>query len=433
MSSSSPSSPSSLLFYQQIEPNSNNPRNARISHLKRFICVLLSFSIIILCNIVGSGMNYDIGTSSSSSSSSSRLGGLGDSLASATESFWKSNGTAEKEVSFKINQDDDFNDIDGEDEEDTLELEDDYYFDENDSEADDTRTDVPSQPFNTHNPHGKSWCSYATCHNSPLCEPCQRRYLFILATARSGSTTLLRMLNTLPNVRLGGENLNTLFKTYEVIYNLKDDEENHAPKLKDNGEGVPDGPMMHHPIPQGAYACPTQLWIETLNPPPEKVIRQSHLGHRPSVEEYDQYKILGLKSVRFHLGNWTAVQAAEYLRTNFPCARIILNYRSNVESQLESISSRFSASTRTSSELEEFNSFQRDLAHDLGPDMATLLDMNEWKDNVEVINDAVDWLGFQNCRFQELVHENHDGYQRDEEHGVELSKDCWYPYKRVEP
>jgi hypothetical protein len=56
------------------------------------------------------------------------------------------------------------------------------------------------QPFNKTNPFNSSWCPGALCHNSPICAPCNKRYLFILATGRSGSTSLLEMMNKLPNV-----------------------------------------------------------------------------------------------------------------------------------------------------------------------------------------------------------------------------------------
>jgi hypothetical protein len=56
------------------------------------------------------------------------------------------------------------------------------------------------QPFNETNPHKTSWCPKASCHNSPICAPCNKRFLFILATGRSGSTSLLDMMNKLPNV-----------------------------------------------------------------------------------------------------------------------------------------------------------------------------------------------------------------------------------------
>ena len=47
-----------------------------------------------------------------------------------------------------------------------------------------------------------TWCPNATCMNSPLCQPCNQRFLFILTTPRAASTTLLSMINYLPNVSL---------------------------------------------------------------------------------------------------------------------------------------------------------------------------------------------------------------------------------------
>merc|ERR1712176_1668174 len=73
------------------------------------------------------------------------------------------------------------------------------------------------KPFNETNPH-KQWCPNATitCHNSPLCTPCNRRYAFVFATARSGSTTLLQTMNELPHVRMSGENDNAFKKAHNL-------------------------------------------------------------------------------------------------------------------------------------------------------------------------------------------------------------------------
>ena len=100
---------------------------------------------------------------------------------------------------------------------------------------------------------------------------------------------------------------------------------------------------------------------------------------------------------------------------------------------MESVGTNFIKSGGTEDELVQYNSFQVALAQELGSDTAKLIDMNNWKDNVSVLNDVVDWLGFKGCAFQELVHENHDGYGRDTDHDVDLGTNCWYPYKKVEP
>jgi len=75
------------------------------------------------------------------------------------------------------------------------------------------------EPFNRTNPH-IGWCSHANCSNSPICTPCRRRFLLIISTGRSGSTTLLSMMNQLPGVRLAGENRNEILKEMDATNNL---------------------------------------------------------------------------------------------------------------------------------------------------------------------------------------------------------------------
>lgn len=293
-----------------------------------------------------------------------------------------------------------------------------------------TFTNDATKPFNSHNPHQLTWCPNATCTNSPICHPCDRRYILILATARSGSTTLLRMFGSLPNVRLAGENINTLKKMYDVQWNLVSGSQN-GPVMKANGRGRASGPFARHPIPVGSYACPTQQFLNALNPPSHNAMLRAK---SPKVlEEEDRDTILGFKSVRFHLGDWTVQQGATFLKENFPCSKVVLNIRSNVDNQISSVGTNFIKSGRTRDELIEYNSFQMALADELGEDMARLIDMNDWKEDVSVLNDVIKWMGFKGCAFQELVHENHDGYGRDTEHKVDLGKNCWYPYKKQEP
>ena len=238
------------------------------------------------------------------------------------------------------------------------------------------------------------------------------------------------MLGSLPNVRLAGENINTLYKLYQVQYNLVGDSHN-GPVMKDNGRGRASGPFLRNPIPVGSYACPTQQFINALNPPPHNAMLRSKTPQ--ALEEYDEYTILGFKTVRFHLGDWSVQEGAAFLRDNFPCSKIILNIRSNVDSQISSVDTNFIQSGRTREELLQYNSFQKDLAEELGTDMAKLIDMKDWKDNVQIFNEVIQWLGFKGCAFRELVHENYNGYGRDTEHKVDLGENCWYPYKKHEP
>ena len=50
-------------------------------------------------------------------------------------------------------------------------------------------------------------------------------------------------------------------------------------------------------------------------------------------------------------------------------------------------------------------------------------------DNMSVLNSVVEWLGFKDCNFTSIAHENHDGYHRDEKfRNPFVGSNCRYPY-----
>ena len=139
---------------------------------------------------------------------------------------------------------------------------------------------------------------------------------------------------------------------------------------------------------------------------------------------------MGCKTIRFHKTDLNVKNSAEYLKEAFPCSRIIVNIRSNIQSQLDSIQGNFQkvTNTTTGESIERFNQFLIDLAKELGSDMAKVLDSSEWVEDVNVLNDVVDWLGFENCKFTSIVHENSNGFGRDHETDVGIDHACHYPY-----
>ncbi len=287
-----------------------------------------------------------------------------------------------------------------------------------------TITSPSYEAFNTTNPHETSWCPNAKCQNSPICVPCNRRYLFIVATGRSGSTTLLSMLNYLPNVRLSGENNDELFIASRLESNLRTSK-GHS--ILEQHYDHKDASWMHNGIPEQAMACPIQDIFYTINPPPAKVQRRVNVQGEPSLEEYDRDKILGLKTVRIHQKHtWSPKLAAEFFKENFPCSRVVVNIRSDIDSQIES---RANLGWKVDAdELKRGNEFLKNFSEYLGDDMARLIDMNEWTGDggVAVLNSILEWLGYSDCHFQELLHENHDGYGTDTTH-IDLGGQCHYP------
>ena len=285
------------------------------------------------------------------------------------------------------------------------------------------------EPFNHTNPHGNSWCPTAMCYNSPLCLPCNQRFLFIIATGRSGSTTLLNMFNKLPNVRLAGENYNALYEAYKLAtffdHNPKkfEDEETIA-KGKFEVDNIEEGAFAHNAIPLGLMGCLMQQYMRYLDPPkftPDGLLKDSD-------EERNQ--VLGAKIIRLQNADWHPQEAADFFEQNFPCSRFLINIRSDMEEQLQSISSTFHKGKKKKKdnnmedELLRKNHFLLQLHDILGNDRSKMIDMSIWKDDISVLNNVVDWLGFKDCAFDALLHENFDGYGRDHQTNVHVGDNC---------
>jgi len=305
--------------------------------------------------------------------------------------------------------------------------------------------------FNQTNPHRHSWCPNATCNNSPICAPCNRRYLFIISTARAGSTTLLQMFNSLPNVRLSGENNGELFIASLLQTNLRAiDQENAV--LDDNGTA--DGAWIHNKIPSQAMACPVQHVANTLNPPPAKILHSVNETTKPSIVEYDDSKIFGMKTIRIHLNktkvlgpthsirihtDWQPEEAADFFKINFPCSRILVNIRSDLTGLANSVTSTngFEAKGSTLEPNDMFpiiidrfkkaNQFLRSFATIVGTDSGMLLDMNEWSKDISQLNDLLKWMGYVDCNFQTILHVNRNGYDKDKTK-LHLGDKCRYQH-----
>lgn len=290
---------------------------------------------------------------------------------------------------------------------------------------------IPTALFNHTNPFEKHWCPNAKCFNSPNCAPCNQRFLFIIATGRSGSTTLMKMLNQLPNVRLSGENYNILYEASKLysFFDHKDRKKNFVKKdTREKGvfmhETVKEGAFKHNAMPIGSMACVTQKLLRTINPPNFLDVSSSPVHHG----EAESKKIIGAKLIRIHNGSWSSMESVQFFKENFPCARFIVNIRSNVENQIKSMSSAFKIEEERREEkkwyLERHNEFLKSFQSLMGDESARLVDLSQWKNDTSIINDVVEWLGFEKCAFRSLLHENHDGYKHDLTTDTGLGDDC---------
>ena len=279
-----------------------------------------------------------------------------------------------------------------------------------------------------------AWCPNAACSNSALCQPCKQRFLFILSTGRAASTTLLDMINHLPNVRLGGENKNTMYIASTIETNLKTQGFGGL-RSKVRARSSSNDPWFHHEIPEQAMACTFQKVLETINPPPDEIQQQiiSSSGNGASgilnLDDYETSQIIGAKMIRIQGGNWTALEASEFFKYNFPCAKYIFNTRLDIESQLASYNRYFhhiDNMTNAVLKLKKENDFLAQLMQYMGEEMARMIYMEEWTNNVTQLNEVVEWLGFLNCQYDKVLHNNKNGYEGVKS-PIDVGSDCRAP------
>jgi hypothetical protein len=206
------------------------------------------------------------------------------------------------------------------------------------------------------------------------------------------------MLGSLPNVRLSGENNDQLKVMKRAVDNIRL-KENFIANTNDNTS-----PWGHNAVPEGAYSCVVQTMMETINPPGEKVANSND----------DANTIIGFKTVRFleNVERDEELQPlAEYLKESFPCARFIVNIRSDTESQAESWGKSFHGDKEDSlHQIADLNRRMGLLAELLGSDSAYFLDSTDWINDVKHLNLVVNWLGFsKSCAFDELLEFNTGG------------------------
>lgn len=285
-----------------------------------------------------------------------------------------------------------------------------------------TKTDLPisNNPVRTTGvlntkKNYSSWCPTAVCLDSDLCHPCQRRFLLLFATGRSASTTLMYMLGTLPGVRMGGENAGTFNKFWNMVHNVRTNPSFQAGAKIQHAWG-------HNPVPEGAYSCVGQHMMETINPP--KTMANGSL-----LVQDDSDTIVGFKTIRLLDGTEDPNidrYRFPFVKEIFPCARILINIRSNVTQQAASQAKTFGVDG-TLAEMQAKNQRMIKLQGIFGRDYARLLDSSDWTKNVTALNEVVEWLGFsKECFFQSLLEFNTKEYTNGKTTRMPIHPGCKY-------
>ena len=238
----------------------------------------------------------------------------------------------------------------------------------------------------------RSWCPFASCFSSTMCNPCGRRFLILICTGRSASTTLTWMLDALPGVRMAGENNDTLHE----LKNMKEHILGNKHWIKGSGNQTAWG---HNKVPPQAFSCVAQSMIETINPP------KFHQSKSLKEEREADYKtIIGFKTIRFLDGSEADDKGlVDFVQDNFPCSKIIINYSSNITRQSNSAWWGERGQNISFEILTGANARLGRVGNMFGS-QAYMVDSAAWLRNISVLNEMVTWLGVpERCHFQHLL------------------------------
>ena len=277
-------------------------------------------------------------------------------------------------------------------------------------------------PF--HNFHWKSGFYYSYGYDKSFTE-CKLVHFFIFIHMRPFLTSpKTSNFGTFQfKVRISGENHGILYEASRLETTLHGKVGFNSLRSRVKSR-PPHSAFFHHDIPVQAMACTIQRVLSTLNPPPGEILDQlvnNHFGVNEggrTVEEYDNSQIIGAKMIRIQTRFPTSDEAVDFFNYNFPCAKFIVNTRSNIDEQLQSQKKYFKPADQF--DLEKQNQFLYSFAAGLGMDKARLIFTEEWTQNVTALNEVLEWVGFQHCQFRNILHHNQNGYHPDKKTAIKL-------------
>lgn len=207
------------------------------------------------------------------------------------------------------------------------------------------------------------WCP----SDDPLCA---RKFVFIVATGRSGSTTIMGMLNGIPGVFVSGENDNEPSRLREIFAAGMQRVASNVSWLQ-------------------SYASRERMamqeWIWETNMPEVTRMRRHH-----------PITVVGFKEIR-----WTA-RDVEFIQHVCPCSRFIVSTRKNATRQARS--GFFDRSKTPEHAVREANQRVETAVTTIHP-VSRMFRIWLEDFSVDKFNALAAWLGF-GCKFDRLIHSN---------------------------
>lgn len=210
---------------------------------------------------------------------------------------------------------------------------------------------------------------------------CDRKFLFVIATGRSGSTSLMSMLNGVPGVFLSGENGNDPLRMLTIL-RPRLNRRCHHEYFASTQRAVLGTRDRCSRISRSELIA-AQGWLWEANVPPNTIVSSPP-------------NIVGFKEIR-----WSP-QEIEFVQLVAPCSRFIFNTRKNATEQ--AMSGFFQKSVDHDASIKRVRKANNDALAArmvLSPERVYTAYLEEF--SVELFNDIARWLG-KDCHFNGVAH-----------------------------
>jgi len=152
------------------------------------------------------------------------------------------------------------------------------------------------------------------------CNLCSRKWLFVVGTGRSGSTTLMNMIDVIPSYRIAGENSGAaaaLFALHEAAETTNRHNNFSRRKKRDRAAPSPSLTAWYQfsKVELGSRLCAMQAYALTM------------LGESG---ENGSNEVIGWKEIRYSKAE------LDFMRLLFPCAKFVVNIRRDTKAQTQS-------------------------------------------------------------------------------------------------
>mmetsp|Transcript_42150 Transcript_42150/g.132079 ORF Transcript_42150/g.132079 Transcript_42150/m.132079 type:complete len:273 (-) Transcript_42150:246-1064(-) len=225
------------------------------------------------------------------------------------------------------------------------------------------------------------------------CDLCARKWLFVIATGRSGSTTVEQMLNALPQVQITGEHAGA-FKYWRKLW--------EGMEITNSRKTMP---FLHEHVSQNMFYCHIQDW---------------YWKHSDGTCKNGEATVHGFKEVRYN-----DRANIDWLKEVFPCAKFIFSYREDV-SHYSSFKEKLSKEY-----LEEERDLLKWYTSDENPwNSQTFAMPLEALGSTQRWDNLLEWIEHPECKHQFTLHANHvvtmgdgsvaAGFNSDDRGGVYL-------------